>query len=163
MLTAYSSVCALTLMILGNISANKTGFFCLHGVIQVKSLGWLRFLYYYVVRELWISIQGACILENREHRFQTEVTRMGTLLGGRASKKLLASSKTMLGRWTIELSLGTFSQVASLKVTWSYKTTFCSNVSYLWKKAIEVTATESFITIHLVQNIICLIELLRWF
>lgn len=56
---------------------------------------------------------------------QIEVTHMGTLLRGRAS------SKTMLHRWTIELALGAFSQVASWGVTWSYKTTVCSKVSYL--------------------------------
>lgn len=56
---------------------------------------------------------------------------MDTLLRERASKKLLASNKTMLHRWTIELSLGAFSQVVSLGVTWSYKSTLCSHVSYL--------------------------------
>lgn len=162
MLPAYSSVCALILKILGNISANKNGFFCLHGVIQVKLLRWLRFLDYYLVRELRISIQGACILENWEHRFQTEVTHLGTLLGGRDSKKLLASSKSMLDRWTTEPSLGTF-KLLHWELLGVIKPCLALMFRICERRLIEVTTIESFITIHLVQNIISLIELLRWF
>lgn len=87
---------------------------------------------------------------------------MGTLLGGRDSKKLLASSKTMLDRWTTEPSLGTL-KLLHWELLGVIKPCLALMFCICERRLIEVTTIESFITIHLVQNIISLIELLRWF
>lgn len=66
MLPACSSVCALTLMNLGSLILQPTEMdFSVYTVLAKWSC-WVdsAVLYYYPVRELWISMQGACILVN---------------------------------------------------------------------------------------------------